>query len=325
MNSFTEWGVPIIEWLQNFGDGPLPLMNFFSFLGRENFYLLILVALFWCYDAKITFRAGIILLTSASLVAVLKVVFALPRPYWINTNVIALGTDPYFGMPSGHAQNAVALWGRFASLIRRAWASIGAVLLIFFISLSRLYLGVHFPLDIVGGWIVGLLLLLVFIRTESKFVSWLRNLSFSKQVMVPVVFALAILAVGLNASNPSSDQEIPAQWRETAIAAAPTADPPNPYELDPFVAITGVLMGFGIGGVYLYRWDGFDAGGPIGKRALRYLVGVIGVVILFFGLRMLFPSGSALLPQSLRFLRYASVGLWITYLAPRLFVRLRLA
>jgi hypothetical protein len=145
------------------------------------------------------------------------------------------------------------------------------------------------------------------------------------QVLAPIIFALTILTAGLIFSRPALEQEIPAQWLETAIAAAPNADPPDPYAVDPFVAITGVLMGFGIGGVYLYRWDGFDAGGPILQRTLRYLVGVIGVVILFFGLRVLFPSGPDLLAQSLRFLRYASVGLWITYLAPRLFVRLRLA
>jgi hypothetical protein len=51
------------------------------------------------------------------------------------------------------------------------------------------------------------------------------------------------------------------------------------------------------------------------------IVGVLGVAVLFYGLRVLFPARSAIL----RFVRYATVGFWAAYLAPVLFIRWGLA
>jgi hypothetical protein len=48
-------------------------------------------------------------------------------------------------------------------------------------------------------------------------------------------------------------------------------------------------------------------------------------VIIFFGLRMIFPDDDTLLAYTLRFIRYAAVGFWVSYLGPRVFVSLKLA
>jgi hypothetical protein len=57
----------------------------------------------------------------------------------------------------------------------------------------------------------------------------------------------------------------------------------------------------------------------------RYLLGVVGVVIFWYVLGRLLPRGETLLAYSLRYLRYALVGLWVSGLAPALFIRLGLA
>jgi hypothetical protein len=54
-------------------------------------------------------------------------------------------------------------------------------------------------------------------------------------------------------------------------------------------------------------------------------VGVAGTVVLYYGLRAILPSGEDLAGYLARYVRYAAVGVWLSYLAPRLFVRLRLA
>jgi hypothetical protein len=71
----------------------------------------------------------------------------------------------------------------------------------------------------------------------------------------------------------------------------------------------------------LFSWNGFDASGIWWKRLLRYVVGVLGVALIYFGLKLVLPEGV----QVLRYLRYALVGFWAAYLAPRTFVALRLA
>ena len=106
---------------------------------------------------------------------------------------------------------------------------------------------------------------------------------------------------------------------------SPNAEAISPTDTDDMVSTAGVLLGLGSGGVLLFSWGGFNAGGPYVKRILRFLVGVAGVVIIFFGLRWLFPTEPAILGQFLRFIRYGLVGFWASYPAPRLFVKLNLA
>jgi membrane-associated phospholipid phosphatase len=121
----------------------------------------------WCVDASLGLRMGLVLLTSASLNSLLKLAVGWPRPYWVSDQVTAYAYEGSFGLPSGHAQNSMALWGRMAAgLRRRSWV-IGLGLLIFLISLSRLYLGVHFPSDVLAGWLAGGIVLALFLVLEK--------------------------------------------------------------------------------------------------------------------------------------------------------------
>ena len=130
----------IILFLQSY-EWAIPMMRFASFLGSLEFMLLFMPFLFWCWDAPRGFRVGLILVASHGLNAALKVVLHGPRPYWIDPSVKALSTQPSFGMPSGHAQNAVSIWGLTAHLIHKRWAVALAAGVCLFIGISRAYLG----------------------------------------------------------------------------------------------------------------------------------------------------------------------------------------
>ena len=62
---------------------------------------------------------AIILVLSNNLQLVLKLLFADPRPYWVSSQVKAFVAEGMFGIPSGHAQNTVALGGIIASRVRK--------------------------------------------------------------------------------------------------------------------------------------------------------------------------------------------------------------
>jgi hypothetical protein len=79
------------------------------------------------------------------------------------------------------------------------------------------------------------------------------------------------------------------------------------------------------GYILLLARGGFNAGGPAWQRLVRFLIGLVGVFLLWFGLGLIFPDGETLLPFLLRYIRYTLVGCWISGLAPLLFIRLRLA
>ena len=103
-------------------DWATPIMRLASSLGSLEFMLLSMPFLYWCWDAKQGFMIGLMLVTSHGLNAVLKIALHSPRPYWVDPNVQAWSTEPSFGMPSGHAQNAVSIWGLTAQLIHTRWA-----------------------------------------------------------------------------------------------------------------------------------------------------------------------------------------------------------
>jgi len=68
------------------------------------------------------------------------VAFHAPRPYWYSKDVKALSAEGTFGLPSGHAQRAVVLFGALAAWLKRGWAWAAAIALILLVGLSRLYL-----------------------------------------------------------------------------------------------------------------------------------------------------------------------------------------
>jgi hypothetical protein len=87
----------------------------------------------------------------------------------------------------------------------------------------------------------------------------------------------------------------------------------------------GALFGLAAGALLLPRFGGFEAGGAWEKRGLRFLVGLVGILILWRGLGAILPTGEYPLAYILRYIRYALIGLWVTGAAPVLFTRLGLA
>jgi hypothetical protein len=86
-----------------------------------------------------------------------------------------------------------------------------------------------------------------------------------------------------------------------------------------------VLMGMGAGVALTRRMVPFRADGPLWQRAVRFLVGVVGLLILYVGLTLVFPAEGASLYFVMRVVRYALVGLWAGLGAPWVFRKLRLA
>jgi hypothetical protein len=219
----------------------------------------------------------------------------------------------------------MAVYGRIANGIGARWAYILFGIVIALIAVSRMFLAVHFPTDVLVGLLLGVGLLVLFIRLEKPLSQRLRQMSLNHQIVVAVLASLILIGLGLGVSAVTAGRSVPQEWVETAMEAAPDAEPIEPQNINDILAAAGALLGIGIGGAMLFSWDRFDPRGPWEKRALRYIVGIIGIVALYFGLKQIFPNGETLLAQFLRYMRYAIVGFWAAYLAPRLFVALGLA
>lgn len=322
MDALIQNGIDWIVAIQSLGSWLEYPMKFFTFLGNENFFFLVLPLIYWSLDAGLGLRVALILVSGSGLNFVGKYLFAGPRPYWVSAQVNPFSVEHTFGIPSAHAQTSAALWGTLAAALRKPWAWAAAVLIAFLVGFSRLYLGMHFVHDVLLGWLMGYLLLFLFLRFWDPVVAWLSTKTFPQQVGIAFAVSLFMIAIGLLSNIPLNGFVFPAEWTENALRAGPL---PEPDSMEIIFTSAGSLFGMAAGAAWLFSQGGYQTAGSVTQRALRYVIGLIGVMILWEGLGAVFPRGDEWIPLLLRYIRYSLVGFWITGGAPWLFFHFKLA
>ena len=292
MERILDWGISVVIWFQQFSPAfDLPFKAI-TFMGDQPFFMLLLPLVYWCLNRRLGARLTILFLFSAYLNALAKGFAAQPRPYQYDPRVLSLHNAGGGGFPSGHTQNAVVVWGYLASHFRGVGPWILAGCLMLLIPLSRLYLGLHFPTDLLGGYLLGTALLLLYLRLEPVVTAWLSKKGLAWQLYAGLFVPLLLVLL------------VPGNRKFGVIIGA-------------------TLMGMGVGFALERRWVRFESGGLWWKRVLRFLVGVPVLFTLWLGLRTAFYGLEP--EQFYRFLRYALMGLWSGVGAPWLFLKLKLA
>ena len=275
----------MIEFLQQFDfDWLILSMKAITILGNEEFYLLVLPVLIWCWRKTSVLPLVILLLLNFWINYEFKEFFHLARPEGVN-----LISATHYGFPSGHAQGAMVLWGYLAWLFNRlngkqvyGWFG----LIIVFIGLSRIYLGVHFPSDVIGGWSIGFVILFIGIRIVKLVEA--RKLKFPT---IPTAVLIGFVGLMLALLRPS----------EISVRAG------------------GMLAGL-VGGMLIeLEYLKSSLAARWWQQALKIIIGVTGILILKIGIKMI-------LPEMLwaDWLRYGIIGLWMGLGAPVVFTGLRL-
>ncbi|MBI5964431.1 MAG: phosphatase PAP2 family protein [Chloroflexi bacterium] len=324
MQALIDFGISLIITLQGAGDWLIAPMRFFSFLGNEEFFLLVLPLIYWSIDSALGLRVGVILVTSNLFNNIFKLVFAGPRPYWASSHVRALWTtETTFGIPSGHAQNAISIWGMIAAYYKRTWVWVTAIVLIFLIGFSRIFLAAHFPHDVVFGWLLGAALLWAFLRFWDPIAAWVGPKTLSQQITIAFIVSMLFILLGFGATSLRSGFQVPEAWINNAAQA--NAEVPAPVNPDSTFTSAGILFGLAAGAAWIMSIGGYQAAGPIQKRAIRYVIGLVGVLILYMGLGQIFPRNDDLISYALRFVRYSLIGFWVAGGAPWVFKKFKLA
>lgn len=325
MQGIWDSGIQLILSIQSLGGWLEAPMQFFSFLGTEDFFMLVLPVLFWCLDNSLGVKVGLILLTGSTINDFFKLALHGPRPYWYSPRVHGYAAESSFGVPSGHSSSAVEVWGMLAANLKRNWAWVVAVLIIFAIGFSRMFLGVHFPHDVLTGWLLGAIVLWLTLRLWNPVAGWLKQRTTLEQILAGLGFSLLLVLPSILAVAFSAGWQMPAAWLENAAAAVPGAEPPDPTSLEGPISNAGTLFGLAVGLALLARSGGFQTRGIWWKQVLRLVVGIAGVLAIRYGLKAVFPEGVTLLPLALRYVRYALIGAWVAGAAPWLFIRMKLA
>jgi len=318
MNPIYESGIQFIQALQTLSPALDSLMKYISFLGTIEFFLLFIPFLYWVVSASLGFRVLLLLIGTDFLGLFFKQLLRQPRPYWVG-DVQALAQETSYGIPSTHASDSLAVWGYLAYRLNKVWLWVLTGLVVLLVGLSRMYLGVHFPTDVLGGWVLSLVAIFLLVKGEVWLSPFLKRqttggligIGFLISILMPLVGWLVGLLI---ASSPD-----PAEWAQYSAQAR---------GISHYFTLAGAFFGMVAGYTFMRQYAAFEAKGGWAKRIGRYLLGMVGVLVLYLGLDMLFglvAADESALGLALRYIRYGTVTFWAMFGAPWVFLKLRLA
>lgn len=272
-------------WLQSFQN---PLLDWIAmaatFLGTEAFFLFFVPFYYWCVDKKHGVRLALVFLLSVYVNSFVKELFKMPRPDPSLVRVLWASSGGGYSFPSGHAQNAMVFWGWLGR--RHPWRRRPALLaaVVLTISLSRIYLGLHFPRDILGGWVLGGILLVGLVLVDRRVSREPKGWEGRTLPWAGVIMPLGAI------------------WVHT-----------HPVQ----VIVAGAVLGFCLGYLVESRWVGFSAQAPKSHQVLKLTLGLGLGAIIGLVMRVALPQDPVAL-----FVRYWALGLWVSLGLPLLYHRL---
>jgi membrane-associated phospholipid phosphatase len=289
MEALNAWGLEFVRATQiTMGKAFLLPMQAITLLGSELFALAALPLIYWCVDRKKGARIGILILISAFANLWVKTLFKLPRPYELDPS-LELAREHTSAFPSGHSQTSMTFWGVALTVLPKGIGLAAIIAIPLLVGLSRIYLGVHFPIDVLAGWALGGFFVVLFYALGQKIEAMLHNLESRFRVII-----VAAVALAMNFLMPEDTM------------------------------LGGAFLGSGLGFVLVSKSLRFEAKGGFAEKALRYALGMAGAVIIYLGPKYFLGDSFPAQASLIRFLRYGLLGFWVSYGAPLAFYKLNL-
>lgn len=288
-----NWEYDFIFWLQSLGgEGSFIyyFFSFFSFLGEGVLLCGLLCLLYWCTDKNFAKRIAMPLTFSLCFNEFTKNIIRRQRPWIVNEKVLPLTTIGGYSYPSGHTQSAIVTYGSFSHLLKSKKIAYLSIILSILIALSRIYLGAHFPTDVIGGLVFGLLITIIYFYLEKK-VS--RKSIFTIEL---ILFIPLLCSAFFNSGYFSGVSEH-------------------------YFKAAGILIGYILGVITEEKYIKFEKADKLSEKACRLFIGIIITTILFLALKYVFMffSVNRTLTLVLTFVRYAILFYFVIAIYPMSF------
>ncbi len=275
-----HWETSVLQSLTQWQTQSLDVLAYIlTFLGNELFYFLMVPLVYWCFSKAFGIRLVYVFLLSVYINSFLKAMFAVLRPVGIegvNSLYVAsaeVGSHyPYDSFPSGHAQGSATLWGMVAIWLKSKVFWLFAILLVTAISISRLYVGLHWPTDVITGVAVAAFILVVYVKTDRWVVSWPVKMKWIGAIVLPLVLMVIF---------PSSEG----------------------------LKYGGFLLGAGIGYLLEARHLNMKIPASWVKRGLAFIIGLVGLFLIQEGGKVVL--GTSLGADGIRYMLIGLWGLLI--------------
>lgn len=197
---FFQWEVALMEWLQtHLGSTAISIISLFSMFGEELLLILIVGFVYWSYDKRLGRTMGLSAIMALTWNTMAKNIALRRRPYFDNANIRILRVvDPEadiynvaaqgYSFPSGHSTNAASVFCTLAVDKRKRWLTVIAIVIPLLTGFSRVVVGAHYPTDVLAGWGLGILGVLIVRFLQSRVKNTLALYGILLLVTVPGFF-----------------------------------------------------------------------------------------------------------------------------------------
>ncbi|MBT9130594.1 MAG: putative undecaprenyl-diphosphatase YbjG [candidate division WS2 bacterium] len=245
-------GTEAIIYLQGFRNALLDrLFLLITFLGDGEFYLFLFLVVYLSVNKHWGRGLAYILLISTYINLLIKDVIALPRPY--DSRITILRSETSYSFPSDHSQVALSTYGFFGLRVNKWSVWLVFIPLILLIGLSRVYIGVHYPQDLLGGWLSGLFILIIWEGMQHRIKNIPPLLSFILAIILPLLLMVLFYS------------------RES---------------LKTMATLMGVSLGFQLEKALV----DFEADGLLLQKIVRILVALPIIATVWYGLKIILPD-----------------------------------
>ena len=269
------------------------IFEFVTMFGEETLLIVFVCVIYFVFNKTLARRIFFITAASLGVNGIVKNFAKVPRPF-ANGEITCVRPDTATGysFPSGHTQCATTWTTAFAVHLKKWWMTIIAVVLTIAVGFSRMYLGAHYPSDVIVGMILGLIFAIggniAYDKIENK------NIIHAAVVIAYTPFIIYFLFSGAN--------ELYADL----------------YKL------YGMLIGFLFGVMFDDKYVQMTCDGPIWKRLLRVVISIALVLAVKEGLKAVFDFSNIQLSLIFDAVRYFFVVFSIIGFCPWLFKKIKI-
>ena len=282
-------------------------LSLITFLGEETAFLVAALIIFWCVDKYKGYYTLGVGLVGTLVNQFLKITCRIPRP-WVtdpNFTIVESAREAASGysFPSGHTQTAVGTFGCIAAFTKKTWIRVVAIVLAVLVGLSRMYLGVHTPADVIVGAVQSLALVFLFLPMSKE----------QGRGMIPWMFSSLLVLSGAYLAY---------------VTLYPFPENIDPHNYESAIKNAYTLMGCAAGSLIVYFVDEkvlhFETKAVWWAQIIKAVLGLAAVLLVKEGLRAPLEAicGGHMVSRSLRYCLIVVVAGVIWPLSFRWFGRL---